>query len=202
MSADGDRGNGAVESDRVGLLSAEAAAAAAVEVGIDPKYLTQPIWTMLLRRPKYARALYSVLTDLLFRNTLPERLRELLIMRIGWATNAEFEWAQHWKVAGQLGVPEADILAVRDWSASDRFDPADRAALRAADEVIAEGVISDETWAALGEHFGEEDLIELVAVLATWYSVSIMVRSLHVPLDEGMQSWPPHGTAPASRRGD
>lgn len=181
---------------RLPILDDEAAQEAAERIGIDPKYLTQPIWTMLLARPKYAKAVYSVLTDLLFRTTLPVRLRELLIMRIGWATAAEFEWAQHWQVATRAGVDPADLLAVRDWQASDRFTDADRAALAAADEVVADGVVGDAGWARLRPHFNDDELLELVAVLATWHYVSVLVRTLQVPLDEGMTPWPPDGQAP------
>ena len=185
-----------VPEPRLPLLDIDAAHTAAEKIGIDPKYLTQPIWTMLLARPKYAKALYAVLTDLLFRNTLPVRLRELLIMRIGWATAAEFEWAQHWDVATRAGVAAEDLLGVRDWRSSDRFGPADRAALAAADDIIAAGDISDTSWAALRDHFSEPELLEIVGVLATWHYVSVLVRTLRVPLDEGMSPWPPDGKAP------
>lgn len=181
---------------RLPLLDQAAAAAAAEKIGIDPKYLVQPIWTMLLARPKYAKAVYELLTDLLFRSTLPVRLRELLIMRIGWATSAEFEWAQHWQVATRAGVDPADLLAVRDWRNHDRFDEPDRAALAAADEVVAEGEIGDDTWATLRTHYSESELLELVAVIATWHYVSVLVRNLRVPLDEGMSAWPPDGRTP------
>ncbi|MGV0791476.1 carboxymuconolactone decarboxylase family protein [Mycolicibacterium sp. XJ1819] len=181
---------------RLPLLDNETAAAAADKIGIDAKYLTQPIWTMLLARPKFAKALYGVLTDLLFRNRLPVRLRELLIMRIGWATAAEFEWAQHWQIGNRAGVDPEDLLGVRDWRSTDRFDPADRAALAAADEIVEDGELSDACWAGLREHFDEPELLELVAVLATWHYVSVLVRTLRIPLDEGMSSWPPDGQAP------
>lgn len=181
---------------RLPLLSLADATAAAETIGIDPRYLVQPIWTMLLARPKYAKALYSVLTDLLFRTIVPVRLRELLIMRIGWATAAEFEWAQHWEVATRAGVDPADLLAVRDWASSDRFDAAERAALAAADDVVTGGEISDATWAALRPYYSDPELLELVAVVSTWHYVSVLVRSLRVPLDDGMSSWPPDGQTP------
>jgi alkylhydroperoxidase family enzyme len=181
---------------RLPLLPLEQAVQAADKIGVDPQYLVQPIWTMLLARPKYAKALYSVLTDLLFRTTLPVRLRELLIMRIGWATAAEFEWAQHWQVATRAGVDPEDLLAVRDWRLSDRFDAADRAALAAADDVVAVGEVTEDSWAALRSHFSDPELLELVAVVATWHYVSVLVRTLRVPLDEGMRPWPPDGRAP------
>ncbi len=191
-----DAGDG---GPRLPLLSATDALAAAERIGIDPKYLTQPIWTMLLARPKYATAVYAVLTDLLFRPTLPVRLREILIMRIGWATAAEFEWAQHWQVATRAGIDPDDILGVRDWRGCDRFDDADRAALAAADDVVQHGAVTSSSWSDLRVHYGDSELLEIVAVVATWHHVSVLVRSLQVPLDEGMTRWPPDGLAPGDR---
>lgn len=184
------------DAPRLPLLSRAEALAAAEQIGIDPKYLVQPVWLMLLARPKYAKAVYAVLTDLLFRSTIPVRLRELLIMRIGWASAAEFEWAQHWQVAERAGVDMDAVLAVRDWRQSDRFDPAERAALAAADDVVERGEVSATTWAQLREHFGEPQQLEITAVVATWHYISVLVRSLRVPLDDGMTAWPPDGASP------
>ena len=69
---------------------------------------------------------------------LDARLRELVIMRIGWATGSVYEWTQHWRVALQLGVDEADVLAVRDWRSSDRFGPVERAVLAYTDGLVAD----------------------------------------------------------------
>jgi len=183
---------------RLPLLSGEDALFEADRIGIDPKYLTQPIWLMLLARPKYAKALYAVLTDLLFRSTIPVRLRELLIMRIGWATAAEFEWAQHWIVAERAGVNMDAIVGVRDWQNCPLFDDAERAGLAAADDVVLSGKVGPSAWADLRHHFGEAEVLEITVVIATWHYVSVLVRSLQVPLDDGMVRWPPDGVAPAA----
>ena len=180
---------------RLPLLDDAAAHAAAEKAGIDPKYLVQPIWRMLLHRPKLARAVYDVLTDLLFRSRLDVRLRELLIMRIGWTTRSVFEWAQHWQVASGAGVAPDDVLAVRNLDAA-RLTPRDLDALRAVDDVVAGGEVSSATWAGMSAHFDHEEILEIVAVATSWTWVSTMLRSLDVPLDVGMAAWPPDGVHP------
>ena len=52
---------------------------------------------------------------MLWHGALDSRLRELVIMRIGWLTACDYEWTQHWRVASGLGVPAEDLLGVRDW---------------------------------------------------------------------------------------
>ncbi len=43
--------------------------------------------------------------SMLWHGALDSRLRELVIMRIGWLTACDYEWTQHWRVASGLGVP-------------------------------------------------------------------------------------------------
>jgi alkylhydroperoxidase family enzyme len=92
-----------------------------------------------------AEGVFTHLTTLLNKNTFKTRLRELSIMRIGWVTGSKYEWTQHWRVANAAGVPEEDILAVRDWQNADRLTDADRTILQATDEMLDYGKNSNAT---------------------------------------------------------
>jgi len=185
---------------RIPLLTEEAAAKAADEIGVLPQMAALNIFRALLHRPNLAKAVQDLLVSLLFRGTLDERLRELVIMRLGWETGSVYEWTQHWKVARELGLPEADLLAVRDWRRSDRFDATDRAVLAATDETLADGVISPETWAELQQRIDDPGvLIELVAAIGNWRMISSVLKSLEIPLEDGVALWPPDGKVPEGR---
>ncbi|MGE4607872.1 MAG: carboxymuconolactone decarboxylase family protein [Myxococcota bacterium] len=185
---------------RVPLLAKEAAAKAAEEVGLLPQMAELNVFRALLHHPQVAQAVQDLLVSLLFRGSLDARLRELLIMRLGWQTGSVYEWTQHWRVALELGVSDQDLLAVRDWRASDRFSAADRAVLAATDETLEAGAISPETWAALEKEIGDPNdptvLIELVAAIGTWRMISSVLRSLEIPLEDGVEQWPPDGKIP------
>jgi alkylhydroperoxidase family enzyme len=185
---------------RVPLLSKEAAAKAAEQVDVLPQMAELNVFRALLHQPAVAKAVQDLLISLLFRGSFDARLRELIIMRLGWQTGSVYEWTQHWKVAVELGVAEEDLLAVRDWKASDRFSDADRAVLAATDETLEAGAISRETWAALETEVGDANdptvLIELVAAIGTWRMISSVLRSLEIPLEEGVALWPPDGKVP------
>ena len=79
---------------------------------------------------------------MLWHGALDSRLRELVIMRIGWLTACDYEWTQHWRVASGLGVPANDLLGVRDWRAYEGFGPTERAVLAATDDVVRDGAVS------------------------------------------------------------
>ena len=184
---------------RVGRLTADEAKAAAREVGIPEFMADLAVFQVLLNNPPVAAALNELLSTLLWKGSLDARLRELIIMRLGWATGSVYEWTQHWRVATQLGVDEADILAVRDWRNSERFGDAERAVLAATDETLETGTISDETWAACATAIPDDaHRVELVIAIGNWRLFSALLRSLDVPLEDGVAPWPPDGLAPTT----
>jgi alkylhydroperoxidase family enzyme len=183
---------------RVEPMDAESARTKAEECGLPAEFADLSVFRVALHQPGVAVALHGMLDALLFRGVLDARLRELIIMRIGWTTHSVYEWTQHWRVARLLDVPEQDLLAVRDWERSNRFDADARAVLAATDDVLRDGVISAANWRACVAVFGADDavLVELVAAIANWRLFSILLRSLDVPLEDGVSPWPPDGVAP------
>lgn len=182
---------------RIELLSVEDAVKAAESVNVTGQLAELNIFRALLHVPKVAQSLGDLLLGLIFRGKLDHRLRELIIMRLGWATGSDYEWTQHWRIARELGLPEEDLLAVRDWRGSDRFSNADRAVLAATDETLEKGAISPETWALCRHHLGgSEELLELTAAIGAWRLISSLLQSVDIPLEEGVTSWPPDGRMP------
>ncbi|MGH3439524.1 MAG: carboxymuconolactone decarboxylase family protein [Sciscionella sp.] len=184
---------------RIPLLPVDEAKAAADEAGV-PNYMAElAIFQVLLNHPTLACALNDLLATMLWHGALDPRLRELVIMRIGWLTVSDYEWTQHWRVAQGLGVTADDLLGVRDWHAYDAFGPAERAVLAATDDVVRDGAVSAESWAACEREFGADQavLIELVTAISAWRMVASILESLQVPLEDGVSSWPPDGRPPA-----
>ncbi len=80
-----------------------------------------------------------------------------------------------------MGVPEEKILALDDHAASALFDDSERAALAYADAMTLSGEdVSDELFARVREHFGEEATIELTAVIAWENASSRFNRALRI----------------------
>lgn len=188
-----------MSESRVPMLSAEEARKAAEEIGLAAAMADLNVFRVLLRRPRLAKAVSDLLFSLLFGAELDDRLRELVIMRIGWATGSDYEWTQHWRVAREtFKCSDEELLALRDWRDSDHFDEADRAVLRATDETLESGCMSAETWDECRKHLSEDSCLELTASIGTWRLISQLAKSVEFPLEEGVASWPPDGKKPAS----
>ena len=181
---------------RVPMLSLEESAAAAERAGVLAQFSELSVFRVLLRQPKLAKAVSELLLSLLVGRHLEPRLRELIIMRLGWVTRSEYEWTQHWPIALQNGLTEDEVLAVRDWRGAAALGDRDRAVLAATDEVLADGAISAATWSRCEAFLeGHEALLELVGAIGTWQMISSLLRSLEIPLEDGVAPWPPDGRA-------
>lgn len=183
---------------RVPMLELADARDAARRHGLPEAFAELSVFRILLRHPTLAQRLGELLQTLLFSgNALDPRLRELIILRIGWRTGAVYEWTQHWRVARGLDIPEADLLAVRRWQESAALSDADRAVLQATDDTLEAGAISDAAWEACCRHLrSDSERVELVVALGNWTMFSQLLRSLRVPLEDGVAAWPPDGETP------
>jgi alkylhydroperoxidase family enzyme len=182
---------------RIARLSVDDARAAATGLGLMQNVAELSIFQVLLRHPRLAKATNDWLGQLLLRGSLDGRLRELMIMRIGWQTNSYYEWTQHWSISQNFGCTEDELLGVRDWQHHDAFGPAERAVLAAVDEALSDGAVSAATWAELEQHTGSvEALLEVPLVIGGWAMISKFLRSVEVPLEDGVDPWPPAGEGP------
>jgi len=185
-------------SARIETLSKAAALEAAQQVKVIPQIAELNVFRTLLKHPKLAKVINDLLLMLLYDgNRLSHRLRELVIMRIGWATGSDYEWTQHWRIAQDFGLTEAEVLAVREWRDATCFDATERAVLAATDETLRNGCISGETWQSCADNLAsEEELLELCAAIGAWRLISQLAKSVEIQLEEGVDSWPPDGLIP------
>jgi alkylhydroperoxidase family enzyme len=103
--------------------------------------------------------------------------RELLILRVAWRTRSGYEWRAHRRMGGEAGLSDAQLQAIPDGPAADVWSPLERALLRAADEMIEGHGVGDETWAALGEHFGPAEILELLFLVGGYLCLAVVLNS-------------------------
>ena len=180
---------------RVPMLAKEEARIIGKEAGVPSTMAGLNVFRILSQHPTLAGVVAQQLAMLLYRgNKLDDRLRELIIMRIGWRTGAMYEWTQHWPIALRAGLTEEEILAVRDPDNSTCLGAAERSVISATDDVLNKGSITNESWqACAGFLKTHEERLELVAAICNWNTFSILLKSLNIPLEEGTEAWPPDG---------
>jgi alkylhydroperoxidase family enzyme len=147
------------------------------------------IFTTFVRAPGLFRR-WLPFGGKLLNGKLPARDRELLILRTGWNCGAEYEWAQHARLALSCGVSASEIERVVQGPDADGWDDFDAALLRAADELHADAIIGDATWAELAQRYDTPQLIEVPMLVGHYHLVAMTLNTLGVQLDEGLKGFP------------
>lgn len=117
------------------------------------------------------------------KNTLSPRDREIAILRVGALCRAGYEWAQHVRIGLDCGLSEAEIEAIKEGPDAAGWSDAERAVLRATDELVDDAFVSDATWSALSEHYDTHQLMDLVFTVGQYNLVSMALNTLGVQLE-------------------
>jgi len=137
-----------------------------------------------------ATAWMTFATHVLRRNSLPPRDREILILRIGWLCQSEYEWAQHVRIGKNEGLTDDDIRRIYAGPDEPGLGDHDRLLLKAVDELHADAFISDTTWNALAKSYDTRQMMDLVFTVGQYNLVSMALNSFGVQLDAGLEGFP------------
>jgi alkylhydroperoxidase family enzyme len=166
------------------LLSDHAKGTAAADMSAQVANLPEVVRTMVRHPDLFARQL-DVGLYLLSQGALPQRDRELAILRIGWLCQAPYEWGEHVLVAKRIGIGSEDIERITVGSQAPGWSEHEQAILLATEELHEHSMISDETWATLSKTFDEKQLIELPVVVGQYQTVAYYQNSLRLRLHVG-----------------
>jgi AhpD family alkylhydroperoxidase len=101
---------------------------------------------------------------------LPKLTRELVSLRASQINGCGWCLDMHAKEAAAAGETAVRLALVAAWRESTVFSEAERAALALTEEgtrlADAAGGVSDETWARVREHYDDEQVAALVALVA------------------------------------
>lgn len=147
------------------------------------------IFTTLVRAPGLFRR-WLPFGGKLLNGKLPARDRELLILRTGWNCGAEYEWAQHVRIALKLGITPGEAERVTLGPDAIGWSPLEAALLRAADELHETSTVSDATWSIIAENYDTAQLIELPMLVGHYHLVAMTLNTLGVQLDDGLSGFP------------
>lgn len=116
---------------------------------------------------------------------LDARVRELGILRTGYAQASQFVFSQHSKAARAFGLSEEKVAAIPHWQVADCFDARDRAVLAWTDALVLQGGrASDALFDALHEHLSDEDILELTYHVMSYNLHAVMCKALRLEFDD------------------
>ena len=142
-----------------------------------------------LRSPELADRLQKVGEHIRYRSSLPARLNEFAILITARHWNAKFEWYAHYPLALRGGL-KPEVAADLAKGLKPRGMAADEAAVYDfCVELRRDRRVSDATYAAVHKLFGDQGVVDLIAVNGYYDLVSMTLNVAEVPA-------PPDGALP------
>lgn len=124
---------------------------------------------------------------LLNGSSLPPREREIVMLRMGWLCQSEYEWSQHARIAkGAPGLTDAEIRRIAQGPDAG-WSPFERTLLQMVDELRYDTMVTEATWNALLEKYSPQQAMEALFTAAQYQLVSMALNSLGVQLDPELE---------------
>ncbi|MCP5030108.1 MAG: carboxymuconolactone decarboxylase family protein [Actinomycetia bacterium] len=127
---------------------------------------------------------------LLFKGSVSARLREIVILRMGWNCQSVYEFGQHTLFGRDAGLTDDEIYWITRPIAQHGWSAAEQALLQMVDDLYTDDCVSDATWADLLEYFEPPEVLEFMAATLHYRTVSSLLNSCGVERDEGVPGWP------------
>jgi 4-carboxymuconolactone decarboxylase len=155
------------------------------------------IFATLGKNEPLAKGFYRLGGHLLQGGALPERERELVILRAGWRSGSEYEFGQHTAIGQTAGLTMDEIRRVADCG-SGSWGADDQALVNLVDELCDENVVSETTWRTVSSRFNDSQMLELLVLTGFYRLVSGLLNSVGVALEPNTAGWP-EGAHPIRR---
>lgn len=141
---------------------------------------------VMARHPPLAKAFMTFNAHVSGNSTLSARERELMILRISWLRQSEYEYMQHVILGLRAGLTQAEIDRVQLGPDAPGWDPNDADLVRAVDELKAKARVEAPTWARLAQRYSVPQLMDLVFVVGCYEILAMAINSFDTQLDPGV----------------
>jgi 4-carboxymuconolactone decarboxylase len=142
----------------------------------------------LARHPALAQRMTALARMLVTEGLLPERQRELVILRVAWRVSSEYLWGGHVQIALGAGVSAEEIARIAAGAIDGGWSGMDRRALAACDELLDAGRVTRMTRNAILKHWDARQLLELVAVVGQYRLLAAIAESFGLAPEPGLPS--------------
>jgi len=139
--------------------------------------------TVVVRSPSLYKAFVPLIEKVVARTCLPARDRQVLCLRTLTLGNDVYEVTHHELISRSAGLSDAEIAAMRAGT-GDALTGFDKVLIEAAEQLVREQYIDDETWQALADRYSQEQLMEVVVLVGTYLTMAMVTRNYGIPLED------------------
>lgn len=144
-------------------------------------------FAVLLRAPEICE-MFANFVDLSLdeeKSRIPLRLKELAIITVARVYGSDYEWFIHAKRAADYGVDETSIEEMRQNRTPSFPNEDETLVYEVAKELAETRQLGDAGYRRALDHFGEEAMVELAALIGFYHTVSVVLNTFRVEAPEG-----------------
>lgn len=164
----------------------EAQKAVAANIMAGPRGSIRGPFAALMRSPVVADRVQSLGEYLRFQSSIPPALNELAICITAREWSAQYEWYAHARLALEAGLPQPILDAVAEGREPAGMDADQRLVWTFCTEMHRDRGVCDATYEATKARFGEQGVVDLIAVSGYYTLVGMTLNVSRVPLPEGV----------------
>jgi len=140
---------------------------------------------VFLRSPELGEELQRVGSYIRFKSVLGPRLTELAILVTARHWSAQYEWHAHHRLAMQAGLAPAIADDIAHGRRPAAMAPDEEAVYQFSCELHEHKRVSDATYAQVHDRFGEQGVMDLIAVNGYYSLVSMVLNVDRTPIPGG-----------------
>ena len=145
-------------------------------------------YNVLLRSPELGNLAQQFGAHTRFNSSLPLALNELAILLVARFWSCQFVWWAHRRIASEAGLDEALIQAIATGQGPQNLTIDVAAVYGFCNELLQARAVSDVTYAAAVQLFGEAGVVDLMGTMSYYTLVCMSLNVDQYPLPEGEAS--------------
>lgn len=134
----------------------------------------------LAHHPELATAYRQLGRQMVVNSTLPDREKEIAVLRTSYLLKCDYEFNKHARAARHAGVSRDEIEAIKVGPQSPDLSSFDQTLVRAVDQLVQDTTIDDPTWAELAERFDRRQLLDLLFAVGGYTMLAMVIGAVRV----------------------
>jgi 4-carboxymuconolactone decarboxylase len=140
----------------------------------------RPLDGILLHSPDAAAGWNELLGAVRGASSLPDDVRELVILRVAALNGAEYEWDAHEPIARRAGLDDDQVAHLRHPRSASPLTGPQQAAFDFTTSLTRECRVPDDVFATARGAFGEQGVVDLAIAVGAYNMVSRFLTALDV----------------------
>ena len=166
------------------VMAGPTAATGSAAVVKGATFLGSP-FNVYLRSPVLAQSLRQTAEYIRFNTTIPHKLNELAILVTARHWGSQYEWFAHHRLAMKAGLNPAIAEDLANGKRPAGMSDEETAIYNFSHELHTRHEVSDATYKAVVDRFGEQGAVDLIAVNGYYTMVSMILNVDRAPIPGG-----------------